>query len=195
MKYCKIQHPIEGWIDYNPRSYQLEILKELESGNNIIVNAARHLGITSTIFQYLANIIDKGLDQNILIVYPTSAYNMYDRFTDMLVYNDVNNILDYRTKIFFWNYKKLYRSYGLYLKFDRVFIENSDCIDDLGGLFDKLTPFCNDIKFIGNAGNMDGYKSLNYPYTVNPVWNDDWVKCQRELLGDDLFDREYNIKF
>lgn len=195
--YNQIIHPIHGRINYVPRRYQQDLINKLDSGCNVILKSARQMGASTTIIQY---ILSKMLQSDYkAVVIGCNSIDVWRRsLDDKFIVRSNQTIFakhNSNSNVQFTTIRKLKNDYRCLFGVD-VFLDGEDKIDEVNQLISDIIrtyDWSINLRFALNPSiDLDGYDIVKWPFTLNDDFSDSKWECRmRQLLGNDLFDREF----
>lgn len=200
--YAKILTP-NGWVDFNPRPYQSNLLDELKSEANVLVKSDRQMGLTTTIYQYIIDRYCNDPEFTCLIIYPSTSEckmraDILYKMIKSVGSTDLTIDFDISERISIMSSKTVITLCGSRLDFKEVFIENAEfCnIVELYSALLMLMSKNSKLKFIGHTVDLDMLFNdrhlIRWPYTLNSTFNNpEWIANMKDILGEHRFNLEF----
>lgn len=199
----KIVDPIKGWIEFEPREYQKQLInKVINEDKDVIILSARQMG-TSTVMMYIIRELCLNNPNYKALVVSTSPD--VSKHRSQIFENNkkgVKRVTNYKvifengSEIFFYPGKILIAES---LKNYDIFYDNYEFIPSK--VFQKLGSYCEDCKqrFFSFTGNNDfrwrDSEVIKWNYALNPNFTvDGWKDYMIKLLGENGFKKEYEVE-
>lgn len=215
----KIDHPVKGYVNWNPHGYQRDLLTRMTSGQKMLITHARQFGITTTHCVYALWKAQTCADYSIVIATPSftlvksimeKLIIMYDGFSGgelhpIIEKNSTNIKFNNNSSINFISANPICgKSVDLLIFDNAAFVSYSKSKDFWEGMLPTIKPN-GQIIVSSNAGETKGLfyelwtsgKFLNIllPWQVDPTRDTNWAEERLKAIGKDRFDQEYNCQF
>lgn len=198
MREFLITNPLKGKINYEPYSFQAELLSRLNSDKQILINTSRQMGLSTTLALFLIDKCLEGKYECCVVGYDVKTKK--EQYLQLLKINGINASFgpgciqfDNMSIIYFETYKNFpYQTVGC-----DHFIEDLKFYEDKQRFILNMSKsYKSHVKLLHNDLIMDddNFIKISWPWNLHPDRDQEWYDAQCNMLGTKQVQYEIDVR-
>lgn len=215
---CKIVDLKYGWVNFNPRPYQIEYFKNILESKTLVCRKCRQCGATTMNLIYAHWMAERHPEKKVVVVFsklmmakeaearfnsmfPTNPSKWYEN-TPNVKFISYGSFLSSCNEIYNQNkdcgkyplYTNAYLNSNTILVFEEYAFHGFICVHlgDVKSIWVSTPNMPNDVMW-GNGNTTSTMTRMKITWRDVPGWNNDWRNSQVSILGNDRFNQEFEV--